>query len=127
MFKAIFPIVTTTDLGAALGFYRDLLGATVSYEFPGPDGEPAYVGLELGTAHLGIGRDPAASAGPSERFSLWVYADDCDAAVERLRSAGVTIVDEPADQPWGERVARVRDPDGNLVLIGQSSESPPGA
>ncbi len=38
---------------------------------------------------------------------------------DRLRGAGVTIVEEPVDQPWGERVARVRDPDGNDVLIGQ--------
>jgi lactoylglutathione lyase len=121
VFKTVFPIITTSDLGAALGFYRDLLGATVSYEFPGPDGEPAYVGLELGTSHLGIGRDPDADAGPNERFSLWVYTDDCDAAVERLRSAGVTVVDEPADQPWGERVARVLDPDDNMVLIGQAA------
>jgi lactoylglutathione lyase len=120
VFTTVFPIITTADIGAALGFYRDLLGATVSYEFPGPDGEPGYVGLELGTAHLGIGRDPAGGvSAPSPRFSLWVYADDCDAAVARLRDAGVTIIEEPADQPWGERVARVLDPDGNLVLIGQ--------
>lgn len=91
----------------------------MSYEFPGPDGEPAYVGLELCTAHLGIGRDPAATTERSERISLWVYADDCDAAVERLRTAGVKIVEEPTDQPWGERVARVVDPDGNLVIVGQ--------
>ena len=119
MFTTVFPIITTRDLDEALRFYRDLLGATVSYEFPGPDGEPAYVGLELGEAHLGIGRDPDAPPEPSARFSLWAYAEDCDAAVDRLRSAGVEIVEEPADQPWGERVARVRDPDGNLVLIGQ--------
>jgi lactoylglutathione lyase len=121
-----FPIITTRDLGAALGFYRDLLGATVSYEFPGPDGEPAYVGLELGTSHLGVGRDPDMAEGPSARFSLWVYADDCDAAVERLRDAGTTIVEEPADQPWGERVARVLDPDRNLVLIGQPAPAADG-
>ena len=124
MFTAIFPIITTPDLAAALVFYRDLLGATVSYEFQGPDGETGYVGLELGAAHLGIGRDPAATAGASERFSLWVYTDDCDAAVEHLRAAGVEIVEEPADQPWGERVARVADPDGNLVIIGQGDTHP---
>jgi lactoylglutathione lyase len=121
MFTAVFPIISTPDLEGALRFYRDLLGATVSYEFPGPDGKPAYVGLELGEAHLGIGRDPDAPSEPSARFSLWVYADDCDAAVERLRAAGVEIAEEPVDQPWGERVARVRDPDGNLVLIGRRS------
>jgi lactoylglutathione lyase len=91
----------------------------VSYEFPGPDGEPGYVGLELGEAHLGIGRDPEVAGGADPTFSLWVYTDDCDAAVEHLRVAGVEIVEEPADQPWGERVARVRDPDGNTVILGQ--------
>ena len=59
-FTTIFPILTTADLEGALAFYRDLLGATVTYQFTGPDGEPGYVGLELGDAHLGIGRDPDA-------------------------------------------------------------------
>ena len=120
MFTTVFPIISTRDLRAALAFYRDLLGATVGYEFPGPDGQPGYVGLELGTAHLGLARDPAAGSDPGGRITLWVYTDDCDAAVERLRSAGVRIVEEPVDQPWGERVARVADPDGNLVIIGQA-------
>lgn len=123
MFTTVFPIITTRDLGAALGFYRDLLGAKLSYEFPGPDGEPGYVGLELGPGHLGIGNDPSATTEPSDRFSLWVYTDDCRAAVEHLRNAGVTIVEEATDQPWGERVARVLDPDGNLVLLGQRTTS----
>jgi lactoylglutathione lyase len=114
-----FPILTTRDLGALLGFYRDLLGFTVTYEFPGPDGEPAYAGLELGPSHLGIGRDPGLTDGPSARYSFWLYVDDCDATVERLRAAGVGVVDEPADQPWGERIARVLDPDGNTVIVGQ--------
>jgi lactoylglutathione lyase len=121
----LFPIISTRDLDAALGFYRDLLGGKVSYEFPGPDGKPAYVALDLGSGHLGIGRDPDAAEGSSDRFSIWVYAEDCDAAVDRLRSAAVTIVEEPADQPWGERVGRVHDPDGNLVIIGQRAPEDP--
>jgi uncharacterized glyoxalase superfamily protein PhnB len=51
-------------------------------------------------------------------MSLWVYVDDCDAAIHRLRGAGVDVVAEPADQPRGERVARVRDPDGSEVIVG---------
>lgn len=116
MFTSAFPILSTTDLARALGFYRDLLGGKVSYQFP-PDGEPGYVALELGTSHLGIGLNPAAPTG-DQRITLWVYADDCDAAVAGLRTAGVKITEEPATQPWGERVARCLDPDGNEVIIG---------
>ena len=78
-----------------------------------------YVGIELGSSHLGIGLEPQGAPPPGVRaISLWVSADDCDAAIGRLREAGVPIVEEPVDQPWGERVARVRDPDGNEVIIG---------
>ena len=119
MITELFPILSTTDLPRALGFYRDLLGATAVYEFPGPDGAPAYVGLDIGSSHLGIGIAPeGVEKGRPGSVSLWVYADDCDATVEGLRSAGVTITEEPTDQPWGERVARVLDPDGNNVIIG---------
>lgn len=120
MFTSMFPILATTDMQRALAFYRDLLGGKVTFEFPGPDGAVAYIGLELGSTHLGIGLDQAASVVEGTRpINLWVYAVDCHAAVEHLRAGGVTIVEEPRDQPWGERVARVLDPDGNEVIIGQ--------
>jgi lactoylglutathione lyase len=40
------------------------------------------------------------------------------AAVADLRQAGVRIVAEPIDQPWGERVASIADPDGYVVHVG---------
>jgi lactoylglutathione lyase len=118
MFQEMFPILTTGDMGRALGFYRDLLGFRVSYQFP-PDGEPGYVALDLGRSHLGIGAstDEAGPAVDDGRFTLRVYADDCDAAVEHLRGHGVRVLAEPADQPWGERMAEVADPDGNKVIV----------
>jgi lactoylglutathione lyase len=114
VFQELFPIITTTDVDRALGFYRDLLGFQVTYRFP-EDGDPAYVGLELGASQLGIG---AGDRAPDGGFALWVYADDCDTAVEQLRGHGVPVIEEPRDQPWGERIATVADPDGNRVIVG---------
>jgi lactoylglutathione lyase len=102
----------------ALAFYRDLLGASVTYQFP-TDGDAVYAGLELGRSHLGIGLADPPDQTVNDRVTLWVYAADCDAAIDQLRSAGVAVVAEPADQPWGERIARVVDPDGNPVIIAQ--------
>ncbi|HSK51933.1 MAG TPA: VOC family protein [Clostridia bacterium] len=113
----LFPIVSTVDLDASLRFYRDLLGGTVSYEFPGPDGRIAYAGLDIGRSHIGLGHDPGAAARAGS-VDLWVYVDDCDATVERLRAAGVPVLEEPLDQPWGERVALVEDPNGIRVRVG---------
>lgn len=119
MATELFPIVSTPDLPRSLAFYRDLLGGSVTYEFAGPDGSPVYVGLAVGSSNLGIGVDPSAADAPRPRpIALWVYVDDCEATVEVLRHAGVVVTAEPELQPWGERVARVLDPDGNEVVIG---------
>lgn len=116
MFTELFPILTTRDMPRALAFYRDVCGGTVSYQFP-PEGDPGYVAVELGSGHLGIGLEPPGDPQPPRLTDLCVYTDDCDAAVERLRAAGAPILEEPADQPWGERMARVADPDGNRLVI----------
>jgi lactoylglutathione lyase len=119
MFNDVFPIITTPDMARALSFYRDLLEGEVEYQFP-PEGEPGYAGLNIGGGHVGIGLAPEVEAGAGgQRFALWVYTDSCDEAVERLRAGGATVTEEPADQPWGERVARVLDYDGNEVIVGE--------
>ena len=119
MFTSLFPILASRDLDAALHFYGELLGGAVTYEFPGPDGQPAYVALRIGDSSIGLGADATVTDAPRPRaVSLWVYAEDCDEAIRRLRDAGVPVIAEPETQPWGERVARVLDPDGNEVIIG---------
>jgi lactoylglutathione lyase len=120
----LFPIVETRDLQRALGFYRDLLGGTVSYEFAGPDGSTVYAGLDIGTSHLGLGLAEDAGDAATAPMLLWLYVDDCDATIETLRSAGVPILEEPVDQPWGERVALVQDPDG--VRLRVATRAPAG-
>jgi lactoylglutathione lyase len=103
-------------MAKALGFYRDLLGGQVTYQFPA-DGEPGYVSVMIGGSHLGIGLQEKPGATTNDRIAFWVYTQDCDAAIATLRAAGVQVVQEPVDQPWGERMAEVLDPDGNRVLV----------
>ncbi|MGW2624271.1 VOC family protein [Micromonospora taraxaci] len=117
MFTEAFPIVTTPDLPRLIRFYRDVVGFELTYRFP-EDGEPQFVALRLGNSELGLAADPEAEEpAHSHRWELCVYADDCDDAVNALRSGGATVTEEPVDQPWGERSARVMDPDGNRVLV----------
>jgi lactoylglutathione lyase len=53
------------------------------------------------------------------RTVVYFEVDDVYAAVLELRSAGVEVVQEPSDQPWGERDAMAVDPDGFPVLLTQ--------
>ncbi len=125
MIESAFPILSTPDLARALGFYEDLSVARSPTASP-TTGRPntsgwtsarrTWASVQIRTSMLRLG---------TERFSLWVYVDDCDAVVETSRAAGVTVLEEPVDQPWGERVARIADPDGNVVIIGARGEMAP--
>jgi len=114
-FRDAFPILQVADLRQSLGFYRDLLGFEVTYCFPS-ESDPQFVSLTSDGGKLGLGatEHPVQSASTS----LWLYTDDVDVAVARLQEAGVPVVAQPVDQPWGERVASVADPDGYTVHIG---------
>lgn len=114
-FRDAFPILVVADMPRSLGFYRDLLGFELTYAFP-PDGDPQFASLAIdgGKLGLGAGDEPVESGSTA----IWLYTDDVDAAIAELAGAGVPVVAEPADQPWGERVASVADPDGYVVHIG---------
>ena len=123
--RAAFPIVYCEDLPRTLAFYRDVLGFEVGYAFP-TEGEPGFVSLKLGGSELALanvaGQDTGTHGLPvrpigGHRFELCLHAEDVDAAVTALRAAGVPVLLDPVDQPWGERLAYVEDPEGNPVML----------
>jgi PhnB protein len=64
--------------------------------------------LEMGEAHGLYGPMPT---------GLHLYVPAVDAVYERALKAGATSMSAPADQPYGERGAVVRDPAGNLWFL----------
>jgi lactoylglutathione lyase len=116
-FRDAFPILEVSDVERSLSFYVELLGFDEEFSFPGEDGSKVFASLRLSDGtKLAIG-------GPKEKVetgsvAIWLYTDDVDAEVERLRTAGVEVVREAEDQPWGERQASVADPDGYTIHIG---------
>jgi uncharacterized glyoxalase superfamily protein PhnB len=117
-FRDAFPIFHTPELHRAVVFYREHFGFEELYRFPG-EPSPEFVVVGLGPFSLGL--TAAREVGPPGRVALWLYCDNVDAEIARLRDAGVEIVKEPEDQEWGERMAAVADPDGNEIYIGQRS------
>jgi uncharacterized glyoxalase superfamily protein PhnB len=122
MIESAFPILEVSDMDAALSFYRDAFGGVLTYSFP-PEGEPAYVSLAVGASSFGIG---LADAPPSPgNVVLWFYVDDVDRVTTELVAAGASVVEEPADQPWGERTSLVTDPFGTRIRLGAAISPPP--
>jgi uncharacterized glyoxalase superfamily protein PhnB len=122
MIDSAFPIVEVPDVDAALAFYRDALGGVVEYQFP-PEGEPVYLALRVGRSSLGIGLTETPL--PAGSVMIWFYVDDVDRVTAELAGNGATIVEEPADQAWGERTALIRDPFGTRLWIASAISQPP--
>jgi uncharacterized glyoxalase superfamily protein PhnB len=113
MSERAFPIIGVENVPAVRAFC-ETLGFSSIYQFP-PDDEPEYVTIERGSSSIGIS---AIGATEQDRFRFWIYVDDVDSTLDRLRTSGAPVVGEPEDQAWGERVARIRDPGGPLVYLG---------
>jgi predicted enzyme related to lactoylglutathione lyase len=103
-------IVSVRNLHESLAFYADLLGLELMETRPGFATLAAGGGVQLGLHE----RDTE----PSDRAVALSFAvDDLDRVCDSWESAQGTVVDPPAAQPWGERMAMVRDPDGHLVCL----------
>lgn len=115
----VFPIVNCTDLDAARAWYERVLTGRLDYRFP-DDGEAEFLTLRIGSGLIGLGRGTTpAMYGQTPRpatghaVDVCVYVRDLDAVVA---AAGGAVV-PPADMPWGERLAYLRDPEGTMLLV----------
>jgi predicted enzyme related to lactoylglutathione lyase len=114
----IRPIIVTNDLDRLLAFYTGLLGATELMRFP-EDGPVFYVGLALGDSELGLSSDAAVEPGSPGRMLLSIDVPDVDALLPKVTGLGGTATGGANDMPWGQRVAHIKDPDGNVVNLTQ--------
>jgi uncharacterized glyoxalase superfamily protein PhnB len=49
--------------------------------------------------------------------ALSVRVDHVDETVAQAEQLGCTVIDRPTDQPWGERLAVLTDPDGHVICL----------
>ena len=105
----------TDDVEAASTFYRGLIGAAPVAEWPG--GAIFAVGDAKLLVHE---RAAALDDGPPNDDHFAIVVDDLDVTCAALVTAGVGLLVEPREYPWG-RSAYLRDPDGRLVELAQST------
>lgn len=124
----VFHYLRVRDSAAAIRFYQQAFGATERFRLVEPSGRIGHAELQLGPAVLMLS-DPFPEFGleppPGDRdagASIHLHVDDCDAVVRQAEAAGATVLMPPADQFYGERSARLRDPFGHTWLIGHSIE-----
>jgi predicted enzyme related to lactoylglutathione lyase len=115
----IRPIIVTPDLDRLLAFYTALLGAKENSRYP-DDGAVFSVGLVLGDAELNLVINPDIEAGSPGRVLLSIEVPEVDPLLERVTALGGHVRGPANDMPWGQRVAHISDPDGNVVNLTQT-------
>lgn len=122
-------MVYATDVSRTARFW-ERLGFVRFYQLPA-EGQPGYVALRRGDAELAVVAGEWAhdqyglTVGDGPRFEMFVYTDDVDKLFADLRAEGIAVLREPADMPWGERVASIADPDGNPITL--AHDNPAGS
>jgi len=103
--------IQTTDVGKAKAFYQDILGLDLIMDH---GWIRTYGSNEKMTVQVSFATQ-GGSATPVPDLSIEV--DDIEAALQRVREAGMPIEYGPTSEPWGVRRFYVRDPLGKLVNV----------
>jgi uncharacterized glyoxalase superfamily protein PhnB len=74
------------------------------------------VGTEWSADH----KSPRSVGGKNTQTVHVHLEEDVDAHCERARRAGAVILQEPADQFYGDRTYRCKDPEGHIWTVGQT-------
>jgi uncharacterized glyoxalase superfamily protein PhnB len=121
------PWVISSDTEAEIAFLQSAFDAdeTQGSRMLGPDGRIGHVEVELGDAVIML--FDAQPEWPATPAHLRVYVADTQETFDRAVAAGARPVTEPTELAFGERVARVRDPQGHLWWIHQRLEDVDGA
>jgi len=101
------------DLERSRQFYGETLGLKCTMDETGDSGM-TWIEYELGDATLAISNawPPSGQSGPSASIEV----EDLDAALDQMKSKGVTITMEMIESPVCHMFA-IADPDGNVLLI----------
>ena len=109
--------LTCKDLEASIRFYRDAIGLMVAQTFES-DGKVAAAVVAAGDCRMVLNQDDGKLGwdrikGQGFYLQINVVAPpDVDAAAARIKAAGGTLLDEPADRSWGVRMFQFKDLDG---------------
>lgn len=111
----------TTDLAASIAFYTDRLGFTLAFQH-----QDFYAGIRAGTQLFHLKRvdtaDPSIRfVAEGEHFHLYFDTDDIRAAAVAVRRAGIRLLEDVHETPWGTREFVIQDDQGHLLYFGEAT------
>jgi catechol 2,3-dioxygenase-like lactoylglutathione lyase family enzyme len=115
-------VIFVRDIAASRHFYEELLDQEVEMDFgPNVGFKGGFALWQLGHAFEMVYQHAPDQDEPLGRqnFELYFETADLEALATKLSEADVAFVHPVREQPWGQRVLRVHDPDGHIVELGE--------
>ncbi len=81
---------------------------------PKPVGEH-HIGLMVGGTFLGIEKVRSQPKNDEPSTTVWFQVEDSTSTYDRFVELGAKEKTPPTYQPWGETLAEVVDPEGNVI------------
>lgn len=117
-YPRLSPYLYYEDLEAALIWLNNAFGMVERMRMVGPSGDVAHAEMTFYESVIMMGAPGAGYRNPGKlgqtTQSLYIYVEDADALCERARGAGAKIIEEPADQHYGDRRCGISDPEGHV-------------
>jgi uncharacterized glyoxalase superfamily protein PhnB len=127
-YPAVISSVVYRDPKAALAWLERAFGFETAMLVEGEDGNDSQIHAEMDAlgGPLFVGgqwsdrmRSPLEVGGSNTQFVRVRLDGGIDDHFARAREAGATVVEEPADQFYGDRTYRVLDPEGHMWVFFQ--------
>ena len=120
-YTAITPYLIVENAAGFIDFLAQAFGAVERLRMPMPQGGIGHAEVEINGAALMLA-DAFPPDFPATNTLIHLYVKDVDSAYARAVDAGATTITEPADEFYGDRIARVADPRGNQWFIASHVE-----
>ena len=122
-YHTLTPFLTVRDAIRAIEFYKQAFGAQERGVMKGPDGKVMHAELKIGDSIIMLSDEfpefgalsPQSSGGAG--MGLHIYVDGVDAAFDRAVKAGAQVEMPLAEQFWGDRYGKLKDPFGHKWSI----------
>jgi PhnB protein len=124
MTTTMTPRLVVRGADAAIAFYQRAFAAKLEERIADDTGHVIHAALSIGPVRFALTEEapnwqnnsPLALGGSPVLFSVLV--DDVDALVKRALAAGAEVVFPLADQYYGRREGRFKDPFGHVWILG---------
>ena len=113
--RTVTPFLHPRGAARMIDFLEQAFGAEEKSRAQSPDGVIHHATVMIGDSMIEMGE----AHGPWQPMptTFFMYVEDVDGLYRRALAAGAASQGEPADQPYGDRVAGVSDPFDNVWYI----------